>query len=137
VTHALAGTTGQGTFANPVVPGALSADQMTTYNLTGTATAAKMGAVKVTGTLHSVGFVLTGQATGQIALANGKGSVTLQLTGGVQQGFSTLPTTFTYKVVAHTGAFIGLSDTGTLTLTVTPQVFNYIPQAKGTFALTI
>jgi hypothetical protein len=128
---------GQGTYTNPAVPGALTVDGLTTYNLKGTANLAGMGQVTVTGTIHSVGFVITGQATGVITFSNSKGSVTVQLTGPLQAGFSALPTTFSYQVVAHTGAFAHLNAKGTLGLLVAPQTFNYIPQPQGSFALSI
>lgn len=134
--HPLAGQ-GQGTFTNPVTPGSLTIDALTTYNLTGTANLAGMGQVNVTGTVHSVGFVLTGQATGQITFSNSRGSVTIQLTGPLQLGNSTPPTTFNYSVVAHTGTFAQLADHGTLGLVVSPQLFNYVPQPHGSFAIAL
>ena len=135
-THALAGL-GQGTFTNPAIPGALTVDALTTYNLTGTANLAAMGQVKVTGTVRAVGWVLTGQATGQLTFSNNRGSVTVALLGPVQAGFSAPPSVFAYKVVARTGAFAQLNDQGTLGLAFAPQTFNYVPQPFGNFALVI
>jgi hypothetical protein len=134
--HPLAGQ-GQGTFTNPVTPGALTINALTTYNLSGTANLAGMGVVNVTGTVHAVGFVLSGQATGQITFSNSRGSVTIQLTGPVQPGNTGLPTTFAYSVVAHTGAFATLADHGTLGLVVSPALFNYVPQPHGSFAIAL
>jgi hypothetical protein len=134
--HALAGH-GQGTYSNPVIHNALTVDALTTYNFRGKADLAGLGHVTVTGSVHSVGFVLTGHATGQLTFSNAKGSVTVQLTGPMQQGFSALPTTFSYKVVGHTGAYAKLADHGSLTLALYAQVVNYVPQPQGTFALTI
>jgi hypothetical protein len=128
---------GQGTFTNPVTPGALTINALTTYNLSGTANLAGMGVVNVTGTVHAVGFVLSGQATGQITFSNSRGSVTIQLTGPVQPGNTGLPTTFAYSVVAHTGAFATLADHGTLGLVVSPALFNYVPQPHGSFAIAL
>jgi hypothetical protein len=128
---------GLGTYTNPAVPGALTVNGLTTYNLKGTANLAGMGQVTVSGTIHSVGFVITGQATGFITFSNSRGSVTIALTGPLQAGFSALPPTFSYHVVAHTGAFANLSAQGFLALQVVPQTFNYIPQPQGSFALSI
>jgi hypothetical protein len=128
---------GTGTYTNPAVPGALTVDGLTTYNFKGTANLAGMGQVHVTGTIHSVGFVITGQATGFLTFSNSRGSVTIALTGPLQAGFSALPTTFSYHVVAHTGAFAHLSAQGTLGLLVVPQTFNYVAQPLGNFALSI
>jgi hypothetical protein len=134
--HPLAGQ-GQGTFVNPVTPGSLTIGALTTYNLAGTANLAGMGQVNVTGTVHSVGFVLAGQATGQITFSNSRGSVTIQLIGPVQPGNTALPTNFSYSVVAHTGAFATLADHGTLGLAVSPALFNYVPQPHGSFAIAL
>lgn len=135
-THPLEGL-GQGMFTNPAIPGALTVDALTTYNLTGTANLAAMGQVKVTGTVRAVGWVLTGQATGQLTFSNNRGSVTVALLGPVQAGFSAPPQAFAYKVVARTGAFAHLNDHGTLGLAIAPQTFNYVPQPYGNFALVI
>jgi hypothetical protein len=138
-THPLAGQ-GQGTFTNPVTPGALTIDALTTYNFNGTANLAAMGQVRITGTIHSVGFLLRGQAAGQLTFSNSRGSVTIQLTGPLQPGYTgypTLPTVFSYTVVARTGAFAQLADHGTLGLVVYPQLFNYTPQPFGTFAISL
>jgi hypothetical protein len=135
--HALAGR-GSGAYSNPVNMSSLSADQLTTYNFNGTANLAQMGAVKVTGTIHAVGFVFSGQATGKLTFTTSKGSVTVQLTGAIQQGFSPLPEHFSYKVVSHTGsAYAALADSGTLTLNLTPNAVNFQPQAQGGFTLKI
>ena len=136
-THALGGT-GQGTFTNPLDQNDLTVDDMTTYNFDGTANLADMGAVTVTGTVHSVGFVLSGQATGQLTFTNSKGSVTVQLTGPVQEGFSPLPESFSYKVVSHTGtAYKSLADQGTLALVVPPTTSGYVLSGQGQFQLVI
>ena len=138
-THPLAGQ-GQGTFTNPVTAGSLSIDALTTYNLSGTANLAGMGAVNVSGTIHTPGFVVSGQATGLITFSNARGSVTIQVVGPSASrvcGCPTLPTTFAYSVVAHTGAFATLADHGTLGLAVSPALFNYVPQPHGTFAIAL
>jgi hypothetical protein len=110
---------------------------MTTYNIQGTADLAGTGSVTVTGTITGVGFVLTGQATGQLTFTNKTGSVTVSLTGPTQEGFSPLPTTFTYSVTSATGAYKSLTDSGTLTFVVPPSTSGYVLSGTGPFALTI
>jgi hypothetical protein len=95
-----------------------------------------MGPVALTGTLKSVGFVLTGQATGELTFANSKGSVTVQLTGPEQDGFSALPENYSYKVVSHTGSY-ALPAKGTLTLVTPATTSGYVIGGQGTFTLTI
>jgi hypothetical protein len=122
--------------SNPVVPGAYTVAQLTTYNLNGTANLAGVGAVHITGTIHSVGFVLTGQATGQITISNAQGSVTLALTGPVQAGFSPLPQVFSFKQVSHTGTF-PFPAQGMLGLALPPQIPGLPPQGTGTFVVVV
>jgi hypothetical protein len=110
---------------------------MTTYNLDGSASLAGLGQVTVTGTLHGVGFVLSGQATGQLTFTNTKGSVTIQLTGPLQEGFQPLPEAFSYTVVAHTGAYKNVTDHGMLTLVVPPTTSGYVISGQGPFTLAI
>ena len=108
------------------------------YRLTGTADLAGMGHVRVTGLLHGVGFMAHGRAGGTLTFSNGEGSVTVQLTGPEQPGFSALPQRWDYKVVAHTGAFAHLSTSGTLRLVLqaAPNGDLQTPP-HGTFTLTV
>lgn len=100
VTQALAGQA-----PPPTDTGALTVDQILTTTLNGTTALDGYGPVKVTGTLHSVGFVFVGRATGRITLSNATGSVTLDLEGPDQAGMSPLPTVWAFKVASHTGTF--------------------------------
>lgn len=135
--HALAGS-GHGTFTHPITPGDITIAELTTYQFHGTANLAKMGKVTVTGTIHSVGFVVSGKATGTLTFTNSKGSVTIQLTGPQQGGFSPLPGTFSYKVVSHTGtAYKSLTDHGTLTLTVPSTTSGFQVSGSGNFTFSI
>ena len=123
--------------------GAYTADRIISdagpeYRLTGTANLAGIGRVQVTGSLHGVGFIAQGRAGGTLTFSNGKGSVTVQLTGPAQPGFSALPPRWDYKVVASTGALAHLSTSGTLQL-----VLQALPNGNlqtpphGTFTLTV
>jgi hypothetical protein len=79
-----------------------------------------LGRVSVTGAIHSLGYIQSGQAMGELTLSNRHGSVTIELEGPPQPGFSSLPPTFTYQVIKATGAYQNVVDQGTLTLTMTP-----------------
>ena len=73
--------------------------------------------MSASGTIESPGFIRQGPgATGTFILSNAKGSVTIQLTGQPQPGFSAPPRKFTFKIVASTGKFAGDVDRGTTTL---------------------
>jgi|GEM_PF-5004706 len=128
----------QGTFTHPDTPGDLNVNEVTTYRLKGTGHLARFGSVNVTGTLHSVGFVSSGHATGELTLSNNSGSITLQLLGPTQSGLSPLPETFNYTVVAQTGDLVeSLANQGTLTLLTQSTGTSFLASGPGTFTLTI
>jgi hypothetical protein len=125
---------GSGTYAIDVTA---PADVGVGSDLQGTAVLAALGQVTVTGSVHSVGFIVVGQATGQLTFSNASGSVTIALTGPPQPGFSALPQQFSYQVVSGTGAYAQLSDQGSLTLLLLPRQTATGPDLQGTFTLTI
>jgi hypothetical protein len=117
---------GQGNYTdNPI-----EHDSGITYTLSGTATFADLGDVTVSGTVHSVGFIREGRASGELTFTNANGSVTVKLVGPKQPGFSALPHKFTYTVIGGTGQYKNLSGDGTLHLVLTATN----PQT-GTFTL--
>jgi hypothetical protein len=85
--------------------------------LTGSGTVTPLGKVSAAGTLHATGFIASGRAGGMVTLSNAHGSVTIELTGPRQHGFSTLPRQFSFKIVAATGEFRGSTDHGSASLT--------------------
>jgi hypothetical protein len=100
--------------------GALVPDAGTIYRLTGSASVGLLGRVTVSGTVQSTGFILIGRAMGELTLNNSQGSVTLQLTGPVQPGFSPLPKVFHFSVVSATGSYKGLKVAGSIEITLDP-----------------
>jgi hypothetical protein len=126
--HALAGH-GQGRYTRELVP----ADFGGVFDLQGAADMAGLGRVTATGRVNSVGFVPSGRAGGTLTFANARGSVTVQLRGPEQRGFSPLPQQFHYQVVSGAGAFRHLADQGTLQLALQagPTFLS------GTFTLTL
>jgi hypothetical protein len=95
--------------------------------LAGTGTLKTLGTVAAMGTIHTPGFIRAGHATGTLTLTNARGTVTLQLTGPEQPGFSPPPNSFTYQIVSGSGAYAGATGHGTVTLAET---------AAGTFSMT-
>jgi hypothetical protein len=91
-------------------------DAGTTYHLDGDGHFGRLGAVDISGDLHSVGFIINGHAGGTLTLANARGSVTLQLEGPSQTGPSALPERFHFKITGGTGAYQHLHGHGTLHL---------------------
>ena len=109
---ALNGTVSGSWTLNPGIP-----DVGSSQTLTGSGTVKPLGLVSANGTLHLTGFVAVGRATGTLTLANTLGSVTLQLTGTSQHGFSGPPRQLTFKIIAASGQYAGDFDFGTATLT--------------------
>jgi hypothetical protein len=76
----------QGTYSASSFP-----DAGTTYALSGQGQVAPLGPTGVTGSPHSLGFILHGHAGGTLTLSDARGTVTVQLTGPLQNGFSPRP----------------------------------------------
>lgn len=101
------------------------------YALKGSADLAGLGRVNVTGTLHGVGMIAQGQASGTLTINNAHGSVTVSMVGPIQPGFSPLPQHFHFKVVGSSGEYQGLESAGSLTLELSAL------QGPGLFAIII
>ena len=80
-------------------------DVGTTYHVTTVGRFAHLGIGNVSGTLTTLGNIQQGQATGRLLVRLPGGTVTLALTGPTQNGFSTLPSEFSYSIVKGTGKF--------------------------------
>jgi hypothetical protein len=108
------------------------------YDFTGGANLAQLSHVTVSGSVLGLGNVPRGHATGTLIFTNASGSVTIELTGPSQPGFSPLPTQFQYTVVNATGAYQHLHDQGTLSLVLQPSNGSTgLPGSQGAFTLTI
>ena len=90
--------------------------------------------VDVTGHLHSLGNVATGQAKGLIVLSTPNGSLTLHLTGPDQQGFAKLPDHFTFRITNSSGKYLGDQGTGTVVFVRDPAGTSASPE-HGTFTM--
>jgi hypothetical protein len=101
-------------------------DTGTQYNVTTVGSFAHYGPATVLGTLHSVGFIANGHATGTLRVFLPGGTLTLELTGPTQPGFSHLPSQFTYVITKGTGKFHNAAGDpigrGTVDVTLRPIV---------------
>jgi hypothetical protein len=106
------------------------------YVLHGEVNLGGLGHFGVSGSLHSLGFIMRGRAGGELTFSNARGSLTLRLEGPEQPGFSPLPGTFHYQVVAATGAYHGLHEGGALHLAL-HQAPGEAVASHGTFTLSL
>jgi predicted phage tail protein len=128
--HALAGQ-GQGTYTvQDTVP-----DIGVTYILQGVANLAELGDVTVKGSVTGTGFIAFGHASGALTFTNDRGTVTVQLQGPAQAGFSFPSSDWQYQVTSGSGDYENLKDQGSLTLTLKPASTTIF--GPGTFTLTI
>jgi hypothetical protein len=137
-THPLAGQ-GGGVY---IVNRAFNPLTAITAALHGTADLNRLGHTTLEGMLHTVGATTIGRATGVMTFSNLSGSTTINLTGPLQAAFADLPPQFAYAVTHSTGAYAHVTDTGTLTLTLTPATVGTAPPTLngttvGTFTTTI
>lgn len=77
------------------------------------------GRTVAAGSLHSLGFIGQGHATGTLWLVAPGGVLKLELTGPVQNGFSALPGEFTFRVTAGTGRYRHDTGSGTVDVALT------------------
>ena len=109
-----------------------------TYNVFTLGRANGVGAVAVTGKLVSVGFIREGHATGTLTVRTARGNLTVAVTGPPQQGFSDLPTQFTFTVKGGTGRFKNATGTGTLIVALKADPFTAnAPNAHGHGSATL
>ena len=73
------------------------------------------------GFLHGVGFIVNGHAGGELTLRNGRGSITVDLEGSEQPGFSPLPQDFVFSVVGGTGAYRHADGVGFVDIALHPD----------------
>jgi hypothetical protein len=92
----------------------VAADQGERIDFTGQGRLAHTGLVTVTGHLDGVGLIVHGQANGTITVSNRFGSVTFELAGPRQSGFSPLPTRLHYQIVGGTGRYTHAKGEGML-----------------------
>jgi hypothetical protein len=95
--------------------------------LAGGGVVAPLGAVQANGGLLLPGFILAGEAQGRVLLKNAHGSVTVQLAGPPQPGFSAAPTGLAYTILRGTGRYAGARGGGTATLQETPAQMPFCP----------
>src|SRR5262249_6548899 len=86
------------------------------YHFQGAGTFGAIGTASISGDIHTVGFILQGHATGELTLTTAHGSVTIDLTGPMQQSFAPLTNQFHYQIVGGTRAYANLEGQGTLHL---------------------
>jgi hypothetical protein len=114
-----------GTYLGPEI----TIDAGTSFTLFGTANLRALGSFAVTGSVHGVGMIAFGRATGELVLSNAHGTITLALHGRVQSAFSQLPTEMVYTVTGGTGAFVHLNGYGVVALQriPAPTAFEHHP----------
>jgi hypothetical protein len=117
--------------AQPSIP-----DTGNKFDLSGQGRFLGLDMITVSGWVRTTGFVGNdGHATGSVTLSSAKGSVTLELTGPVQPGFSALPEQFSYVVTGGTGAYARVAGQGTLSLMLAASPV--AGPVHGSFALVV
>jgi hypothetical protein len=113
-------------------------DLPTTYAFSGSGKLGHLRSAGIGGSLRSIGLIPNSQAGGTLTLAFPRGSLTLRLTGPVQNGPSPLPTSFHVQVVGGTGRLAHAHGAGTAQLVLfaadMPTPTN---RGHGTFTLTL
>jgi hypothetical protein len=124
-------------------------DTGVSYQLSGSGMFGQLGQASISGSVQSVGFILQGHAIGKLTFSNAQGSVSIELQGPVQTGFSPIPQWFTYHVTGATGQYSKLQAHGTLRLqfyahpviiplfVVNPPGEPLVPPIAGTFRIWI
>jgi hypothetical protein len=120
-----------GTFTGTWTPVLVVPDLGFPQTLHGAGTVGPLGTVQASGSIATPGFVWQGRSTGTFTLTGAAGSITIQLVGPLQGGFSPPPSAFNYTITGGTGAYAGATGKGTVTLAETRAA-----AGGGTFTMT-
>jgi hypothetical protein len=130
-----------GTFRGSYQSGQSIPDVGTTFDFTGSGHVHGVGKGFVTGHIGTLGFIAEGHSQGTLFLSGVRGTITLQLTGPQQSGFSRLPDHFTFTVVGGTGKYRHVADSGVASLVVLPGpggvTRSPFSTGQGTFTLVL
>jgi hypothetical protein len=74
----------------------------------------------LSGTIHTPGNVLQGQASGQLVVHTRRGDFNLQVVGPTTGGFSSLPARLSFTITGGTGKFANASGSGVVHVTLRP-----------------
>ncbi len=106
----------EGTFQGTYTQVFINPDAGRQQSLVGTGRLENLGAFKLTGTLHTPGFIARGHAAGTLTLANTKGTIKVSLVGPTEPGFGGIPSSFTYSITGGSGKYFGAHGNGVVTL---------------------
>jgi hypothetical protein len=90
------------------------------YTFFGSGRITPIGRADLTGHIHTLGNVASGNAEGQLFLATPRGTLTLSLEGPKQDGFAPIPDHFTFRITNASGAFRHDHGRGTVVLVLDP-----------------
>ncbi|HEV3165518.1 MAG TPA: hypothetical protein VGZ22_15935 [Isosphaeraceae bacterium] len=114
-------------------------DVGTTYSVLSFGKFAHYGTGLVFGTLHSLGNIASGIATGTLHVILPRGTLTLALTGPTQSGFSPLPKEFSFTITSGTGRFHDFVGDpvgkGTVDVTLQPDASSTATHGHGRITL--
>jgi hypothetical protein len=96
------------------------------YVFTGAGMAKALGNVTVDGHITPPGFITSAPATGELTLTGATGSVTLSLTGAVQEGGSPLPQKMSYEITGGTGDFPSPGGHGSISIAVDDTALTFV-----------
>jgi hypothetical protein len=91
------------------------------YNFSGSGHVTPLGHVGLTGNVHTLGFIARGNAGGPLFLSNSRGTLTLTLTGPVQNGLAPIPDHFSFNITNASGRFRGATGSGVVVLVLDPS----------------
>ena len=118
--HPLYGS-GSGSYTQPLV-----VDAGISRQLNGRVSLQGFGTFNMSGWVQGTGMIQSGRATGHLVLSNPYGTLTLELHGPIQNGFSPVPSELVYSISGGTGSFSGVKGYG-----VVQTSFTLAPVAVG------
>jgi hypothetical protein len=95
-------------------------DAGSTVTVQGQGKLSPFGSIHFSGSLHGTGFISSGNSTGTLTITNKKGTVTLDLEGPSQPGFTPPQSgTYQFSVASGTGAYSNDLGSGTVDVKLT------------------
>ncbi|MDQ2732596.1 MAG: hypothetical protein M3Y56_13135 [Armatimonadota bacterium] len=111
----------------------LNADVGTHYTLLGSGRLRPLGSVRTSGHFNTLGYTASHYVTWQLTLRGARGSLTLTLTGPMQERYTPPPNDFRYTVTGVSGQYRKAFFPGSIHLILRPEMRQ---DANGEFVMT-
>jgi hypothetical protein len=122
-----------GTYSHPISPGGPGGnpDVGTPYEFTGRGKKVPLGRFKLTGALHTPGFINNAKSHGQFVITTSRGTITIDVHGPPQTP-GVLPPSLAYRIVKGTGAYVNSVGKGKMIVSASDTTHKFLFRFNAT-----